>query len=275
MGSIPLTILLLGGCFLFCSFPGNGADDTQIFQTRALQSWMQVGFLDPFSKYHHPPTDRVEEGSKIHDRVKLSGFDGLGKSGIVQEASLKSLGDILNIWSQQGIVNEEEVRDMKLILADETMFKTVREYAHVSNGRIIFGVYGLIKLSNKEEQQSERKGSLYYSFRIFKLNSENMGVSYNKGQSCIIWGILCPTIFQFNGLDDSESENLASFMLSEALNEFDNENQIKHLRSTAKNYEPFLPDDVKQGLAEMAKEGDTRPDQILEKDPLDGNNFDL
>lgn len=242
--------------------------DNNIFARRAVNFCLEKTFLQSFEKFTLPPNDDVTDGLQLYDQMKSENFEQRGKSGAILDLSLSKLTEIVNLWKQSDIISDEEVSNIKIVLSQKG-FKTVLEHAHVrANGDIIYGTTALIELVAADK--SDRSGSIFYSFRTFRIESAPTVTYRSESDECSLWNQYCPTMFNVDGYSEEDSAKLFSYMRSDTMKKFIDEigPYEAYIEEECKRYRRFLPTIYDTPLTQLEARTDELVTDLFAEDPF-------
>lgn len=251
----------------------NSSSTVDIFTLKAFLYNSFKWFLISFRRFTLPLKNDVDDGAKLYRKIKAKDFNTIGISGVAHALPLEQLHDLISIFVQKELIYSEEAVNMLEILSQQN-FKTILEHVYIrGNGEIIYGTTGFIGINYKDGET--RHGSILYSLAKFMI-SANPVITFkrngvNNRSSCILWGQYCKTTFKVDGLSDSESQSLFSYMHHEAVKQFNEENSpfVINTERQAIQYAPLLPQAVKHSLEKWTKNLDKLPDELFKEDPFD------
>lgn len=242
-----------------------GADSISL--TKAINVWTTKTFVSYFAEFTLPPATDVASGIQFYCANEELNFEEIGKAGIIAEVPLDRLKKIVNLWTAANIISPETSKSIDNILNRQN-FRTILEAVHVRNdGQIIYATFGFIELVTIGK---ERTVTALYSLKKFKLLTRPVITSHNSTDACVLWDTFCPVSFKVDGLTDTESRILFSYIRFETLRQFVEKSRqyLENLDKKSLHYRPFLPQSLALAVTRMELNPSKVPTELFSKDPF-------
>ncbi|XP_021962249.1 uncharacterized protein LOC110857950 isoform X2 [Folsomia candida] len=256
----------------------SSARDTAPDTSTVLKLWMTHAFISSFTKYVAPHTSEVALGEKVYARLGDPTYLPIGVSSILQNLPIQEAQLLVDFWYLQGLIPKtEHTAESKLLSSSSKFINTIREHlVFLNSGEVTYGITGIIQLSSSKTG-SDARVTMLRSFKKFKLEPVPVLVSYSRGDECIMWGQFCKTRLILDELDQGETDALLSYMRTEALTQFAEENfdLVEKIKKEAIRNIKGLPKDVQAAVGKVIRSGGNRPDQVLSVSHLNGDTLGL